>query len=291
MLACLLSRTETVLARRWVLLAGVAILSGALVMGFNPYVTNAIRKGSPFYLLIGADSINYVSNRGLNGCCVPPGFQDIDRFSGLFVSVFSVSENNYGYAPTRRKLPFVVASGELRDFFFPDVRVGGWGPMTGGAILLAVAGVILSTRRFPRLAISHYVLLLHLAAIFSIPYPWWARYAPMVGFVPLIVLADAWQWPQLRMERVVSTALVATLALNAGLVAYSNFRQQVEATRVLAQRLRELARSPTPVLVRINETESMRFRLRASGVNYREVQDLPCAPSKIPFSETQFCSD
>jgi hypothetical protein len=290
-LATLLARAQTVLARQWVLLAGAAILSGALIMGFNPYVTNVIRRGNPFYLLIGADSYNYVSNRGPNGCCVPPGFQDIDRFTGLFVSVFSVSENNYGYAPTRRKLPFVVASGELRDFFFPDIRVGGWGPLTGGAMLLAAAGVFLSTRRFLGHHISNYVLLLHLAAIFSIPYPWWARYAPMVGFVPLIVLADAWARPQRRLEKVVSTALVATLALNAGLVAYSNFQQQYGATRVLAQRLRELAHSSTPVLVRINETESMRFRLRASGVNYREVRDLPCAPIKIPFSETQFCPD
>lgn len=281
------------LARRWAVVSTVGLFTATLLVGYNPYVTNTLRRGNPLYLLIGDGAVDYVSDRGPGGCCVPPGFNDINRFRALAISLVSPSDNNWGWGhgPIRYKLPFTVDSREVEAFFLPDVRLGGWGPLMSGAVLIALVALVLGSRSAaverPRVTLD--LLSLQLAAIALLPYSWWARYAPMIAFVPVVVLADLWVFGNRRSARFLSIALVTTLALNCLLVAQSYLTHQLEATRLVHTQLIALARLATPIEVQLGSTESVRYRLRASGVAFREVADLKCVPQQVMHSETRFC--
>lgn len=170
--------------------SGVAV--GVLVLGFNPYVTNTVRHGHPFYPLAGEGKLDIISNNA------PAGVAEQLRLVKLFGSLAARSSSVIG-GPVQAstlapKLPGAVSVAELKLFLTKnDVRIGGFGPWFSLALLLSIAGACWAWRRRRRSAWQQALLLLPtlllLLSALAFPEPWWARYVPQVWLIPLIVAA------------------------------------------------------------------------------------------------------
>ena len=113
-----------------------AVIVGAfavatLVLGFDPYVTNLLRKGHPFYPLMGQGAVDIINIQ------LAPEFHALTRPTRLLVSLFARADE-HNVAPVL-KWPFALGRDELRALGYPDLRIGGFGPFFGLVVLVAAA--------------------------------------------------------------------------------------------------------------------------------------------------------
>lgn len=111
----------------------VALAMG--LVGFNPYILNTIKYRNPFFPTLGGAILNISYNVEQN---IPSNFKSMSSLEKLAYSVFSPSQNTYGRDTGALKFPFFFSSNELKAFISADTRVGGWGPLFGGALLLSL---------------------------------------------------------------------------------------------------------------------------------------------------------
>ena len=201
------------LAWRPILVYLVAALAvGILVTGFNPYVVNTARYGSPFYPLVGAKSVDIIST------LEPPNFVGKSNLERLALSLFSRSAD-FGTA-THLKVPFSVAPSEIRPYLGFQTPVAGFGPWFGGALLVAVLLVVLLLadpryRSDRRVQWALYAVAVILVSALANPEAWWARYSPQLWLVPTIVgLASVLGGPR-KWQRTLGWALCTVLLFDA----------------------------------------------------------------------------
>lgn len=273
------------------LVAAAAMAYGTGFTGFNPYVTNTLSKGHPFYPLAGPRPIDIITTNS------PEDFQGLGRAKKLALSVFSRTEDAYVAGQIRRtslKLPFSVSEEEWdTTYATSDMRVGGWGPLFGGAILLGGCILCILIGAAPRYAaITAGVAAVVLGTALVHPETWWARYAPHVWLLPVVLALSAIQAVH-RPSQVLGWVLVAVLALNAGLVGKSYAKSQIVATRTLRAQLQDLASAKRPILVHFGVMKSSRIRLSRAGVAYRETEDrefiLQNGPQYVLGSTLVYC--
>ena len=277
------------LAIQWTKLSLASCLVAFLLAGAHPYITNIIRVGNPFYLLFGEHAVDFVAAHPTTGCCVPPGFDRIGRIRGLALSLSSASENNFGAAPIQTKWPFSLDRHELDDFFLPDVRIGGWGPFFSAGLLLSVLTALVSWQVARPSGATVAALAGVAGSVLLLPYPWWARYAPMLAFAPIILIADGWKARSPWQISILRSVVMVALGSNALLVGWSHFAQQAVATHEVRVQVAELASIAAPVFLRVRETESVRHRLIGAGIRFKEVEALPCPAKPILYSTATYC--
>ena len=163
--------------------AGVCALTiGVLVLRFSPYITNVEQGHHPMYPLAGPGKIDLLAHH-----ISPEVFTDTkrSRLDNLASSLFSRSQPNLE-APTW-KLPFTTSMREVRSFTAPDVHLGGWGVFFGGVFL--VSGVMwMCGQGWRRIPEASFAAGLALLTVLVNPYAWWARFAPQLALVPILLL-------------------------------------------------------------------------------------------------------
>ena len=296
---------------RYVLLQSGAVVLGAAVFGFNPYVTNTVHRGNPFY--------------PWSGSAAYPGFNDPARDPN---ELYETPKNLVGHSRVfrlgyalfgrpgaqpvcggnnaRLMWPFVFGWEDLQMYRIHGLRIAGFGPLFSGAFLvgLGLLGAVLVRPGAPRL----FALLLAgtiVASLLISTHTWWARYAPQLWWLPIIAviaglaaphrrltqgsafeaISTRWRsWPQgikastadFGMTGWIASGLAALLLVNAALVAFVHFRWEVGATCTLRQQLADL-RSRGEIEVDFQYfREPWSERLRAAGVSFRAVRRLSC---------------
>ncbi len=265
--------------------AAVAFAVGALAIGWNPYVTNTLAKGHPLYPIAGPHAIDVLS---LN---LPRGFRAMNRFERLAVSVFSVSANGIpGELSARPKIPFTAARWNFGIFGAPDVRLGGFGPLFSGALVVAAILALASLASAPRAATPWvFAALSLLISTLVVTEGWWARFAPQLWLVPFVLgLAPVVGKPRLTSS--LGGLLLAVLAANAVLVLVFHLQHKVTLEKAVRAELRALSAEPSGIDVRIQYFEGVRFRLDEAGVRFRVVETLSCQrPQIIAASDALWC--
>lgn len=268
-------------ARPFALALAVALAVGTLGLGFDPYVTNLVRKGHPFYPVAGAGAVDFISIQ------LTPAVHAQSRPSRLLLGLFSRADNQ-NRAP-QLKWPLSIDRAELTALSYADTRIGGFGPLFGAALLLAIA--IALAMRAPRAAWGLGGLLL--ATAFANPALWWARYVPQLWWLPagvatLAIARLSGPWGL----RLATGALAALIAIDTAVVGASAAAGQTDATRAVAAELDSLATLPGPLLVRWNSFEADADRLQARGIAFRTSTStrLPCrAPRRLFGSLAEIC--
>jgi hypothetical protein len=165
---------------------------GLLVLGFNPYVTNIIQGKNLFYPILGLNKIDVMVG---NTPLVLLPYNKPERF---LISFFAKS-NDYirpGDANPPRtsesvvghlKIPFTVHKEELVCLAAVDIRLAGGGIFFSG-IMLGSMAVFLLARGWRRNASLVLAMVLIVGTTFVNPECWWARYAPQLALLPVILL-------------------------------------------------------------------------------------------------------
>jgi hypothetical protein len=246
-------------------------LLGTLVYGYNPYVTNTVSMGNPFFRVIGEGATNTVDGH------VHREFLEKSRVEKLFISLFSESMNNLQNAP-ELKIPFSVSPREIIPFFTPDTRIGGWGPLFGGVFLLgAVMMILLAFRAAPHVRQALLVISWLAVSIFIFPEPWWARYTPQVWILPFIAVLLSCYAGGAVLARLRNITL-AVLSANVLFVAVIYTGAETWGSIYLHRQLTILSKmsEERPLPVTFQFYFPNRIRLREAGVRYDETQQPAC---------------
>ncbi|MBL8154154.1 MAG: hypothetical protein JNM70_08215 [Anaerolineae bacterium] len=272
------------------LLAGY--FAGVLIVGYNPYISQYVSQylstGNPFYP---SDLRTYIPLEDN----APANFPSMNWGDKLLTSLFSRSQETKG--PSQYKWPFTFDLMELMAFYAPDVRVAGFGPLFGGAVLLTGALLMVAIARYwMRLMAAPILVLLLVATLvsgLSNPEAWWARFVPQLWLVPLlIILLIVYTVPRGRLYRL-SHIVVVILCVNLMLITPPYLISAVARSALQTLHLAQLKNADERIIVTFNRFVSMEFRFRESGIEYQSVDELPCPVSQqqsIMGTETRICS-
>lgn len=257
--------------KRLLKFAAIGGIAGVLLFGYNPFVTNTLNNGHPFYPLAGEGAIDVVES------FTPRNLETMNRAEQAVASYFAETrENSTEKIRTKFKWPFTFSARELSAFAEPDVAVSGFGPLFSGALLLSLAVMALAFRRRLGWALIAAGVMgwLVFSALIN-PGVWWARYVPQLWFVPLVAAWLGISLPEGRLVRGVSWALVLVLAVNALLVGGAYTVRQTQWNQTLREQLAVLKASPGPVSADFAYSWSNRERFRAAGIAFKE-EELAC---------------
>ncbi|MGG1252641.1 hypothetical protein ABE205_07170 [Brevibacillus agri] len=254
--------------KRWKsLLAWLAasLVITVLVVGYNPYVTNTLAKGHPFYPLAGKGAVDIMTSNS------PHDFKGINPVSKLAISLFAKSENIATPKETTLKWPFTVSTPELKVFLSPDVRVAGFGPWFGGAVLIALLlalGLLVGPER--RKAVPFFIASgILLATVLVNPESWWARYVPQLWLIPVLVALAGWE-ARSALLRYGSTLLVGVMFVNMLLVGSAHLLAQKSVNEMARQQLQDIKAANKTMVVDFRHFNANRVRLQEAGIPFVE---------------------
>jgi hypothetical protein len=236
-----------------------AFLLGFIIFGFSPYVTNTLLQGNPLYPALGTDRSDYTAPQ------FPANFTGRNPAFLLFYSLFSKSDNVRGADKTAvLKLPFTVSMEELKAFTDTNAKQGGFGPLFGGAVLLAfivfaTALINLYPSRGKRIrgndqpdsessesnaktniGVGLFCSALVLSTCLINPASSLARFIPQMWLLPIFAFFLAY-FSKNRLIRVVGYAIITILLLNNALVAFAYYKYNSQITGIYHQRLAKMA--------------------------------------------------
>ncbi len=265
----------------------VSLLISFCLVGFNPYVMNTVSKGHPFYPLAGSHAVDIMTSNS------PAHFPEMNRLEKLFYGVFSESANIAQPNSPKLKWPFTFHMAEMVPFSTTDTRIGGFGPLFGGAVVLTVVILALAAlSSWTNAAKALGVIAVMLVTVLINPEAWWARYTPQLWLVPLLAVLIGFFAVRTRLAGFASMLLLIVLTVNLGIVSTAYVIAQPAGTQFLKGQLNSLKQQDQPVEVKFNAFESNRIRLSEAGILYRQSDLKGCKKiGQFAFSGTQYCKD
>jgi hypothetical protein len=266
---------------RFLALATAAILVGTLVFGFNPYVTNTIKRGHPFYPVQGTAAYPGLAQRGRDPIELyetPHNLMGRSRLVRLAYGVFGrpstapfVSEN------AELMWPFAASWRDFGLYYFHDVRISGFGPLFSGVLLLALG---LAALGCARRALPCGVLLLLggtiVASLLVSTHTWWARYGPHLWWLPLILLAAALRAGRPPLLKRAALVIAAVLLADTLIVSAVHTRWEWRSTRALRQQLLDLREAGAMTVDLAYFVVPVAERLRTAGVVFEATRRFEC---------------
>lgn len=173
------------------------------------------------------------------------------------------------------KPPFWFTRPELDVFadLTPDLRLGGYGPLYGTAVLLAlIPGFLLLFSRAPSQAGWQYILVACLVMVPITP-SWWARWFPQGWWIPLAACVGFFSGPadwlkKFYWSRWLAKGGLMALFLNSFLILVFTVEGYVEAESIIRRQVSFLSTCPPPLHVETGHFTATRFWLDQKKIAY-----------------------
>jgi hypothetical protein len=255
-------------------------LLGIFLFGFNPFVTNTVHRGNPFYPLLGSAAFPSHDQQGRDPVELyetPKNMVGRNIFYRYLYGIFGRPGSQPFFEGNNAHLmwPFDIRWRDINFYYFHEVRIAGFGPLFSGAFVIGFFVLIIA---MIRPGIPRGVVLLFAGAVVATllisRHLWWARFAPQLWWLPIIAVIAGLAVPDWRAARWAAGCLAALLLVNAALVAGAHFRWEIEATRKTYEQLAFL-RDKGDVEVNFPSQyfrEPFGERLKAAGVKFHAVR-------------------
>lgn len=241
--------------------AAGALAFGLLVIGVHPWLTNLVRY----------EELTYPYPQSA-GSVAAGTMRGTDLLRSMVASSAHAGDYQQARALARSggaKWPFHVGRAEIQAFRYEGVRVGGWGPLYSGVLVLGAVAWLVGGFRSRRGALAVAVLGVGILASAAIhPESEVARFVPQVWLLALLPLPLAMVAG--RRARLVAWLGVAAAVTNVALVCVGYLPAAVRHGAWLETRLRAI---PAGSPVDLGRFRSNRVRLVELGVDFREVED------------------
>lgn len=188
----------------------IAMFFSVMIIGFNPYITNIMRHGHPFWPVRGEYALNVMAAGG------DDEFLNQSRVIKLFEAAFSPSYNHeMSMEQVQYKIPGNIHVSEIRALAKTDTRMGGFGVWFSlGVILTVISSAYLlkfhKGKFKPWLIVIAWLLL----SVVINPESWWARYAPQFYVIFLLMAFLTVKGCQNRYGKFIGMAAVVVFFLN-----------------------------------------------------------------------------
>lgn len=258
------------LYRNFVKTSIVGLFIGICVIGYNPYITNTVYYGHPFYPLYGGgnQTMDIMTSNS------PSGFMQMSSWEKLYISTFSLSANHVDQEEPALKVPFTVSLEEFRPFVYgADIRIGGFGPWFSGMLVLAGAILVLmctlgAKERMYGIGLAGSIIL----SVLINPEAWWARYVPQLWLVPIIIAIAAANDSK-KTIRQLGAVLAGAIIINIGLISYPYVLGNYYCTQDLNRQLERIAERNEPITVCFGDFTSNYVRFERWGIEYIDASD------------------
>lgn len=165
----------------------VLYIFAVLIVGQSVYVKNFLQYGHPFYPLKGeATDVDIVTGNE------PTGLEEYSHVEKFIYTLFSKTYTWYDKKP-ELKLPFTVYNSELESMKYVDTRIGAFGPLYSGILLISLPIIIFYIIKNLIKKNNKIILLLLILIAIILPIPilpvvWQLRYYPQLYLLPIIAL-------------------------------------------------------------------------------------------------------
>lgn len=243
----------------------LSAVMGVCIMGADPYIKHLAEGKNPIYPLLGENKYDIMNTNA------PVGIKDMPTAKSLLVSLFSRSTPSPEDNP-QLKIPFTVDhNSEIWAISVPDTRLGGFGVLFSGILILSIIlGIIALIKAKNVLAILPALASFTLLALFF-PESWWARYHPYIYYIPcLMVLAFSCA----DKKKIVTVSICALMLFNSALSGYHvclNFYRQ---TKILKWKINEINKTHRHAVFCINDFPSHEIWLNENDVDFEIAWDL-----------------
>ncbi len=255
------------LYRTFVKTSIVGLFVGICIIGYNPYITNTLFYGHPFYPLYGkSQTIDIMTSNS------PIGFMAMNPVEKLVVASFSMSSNKFDTEKPTLKIPFTLQAKEIKPFVYgADIRIGGFGPWFSGILVLVGMTAIFMCQA----GMKQYKYLLALVGSIMVtvlinPEAWWARYVPQLWLVPIVIAAVAWTDRQ-KIIRYCGRVLIGAIIINISIISYPYVLGNYYCTQALDIELQSIAQQHRPLNVYFGEFTSNYVRFQKWGITTVDV--------------------
>ncbi len=200
------------------------------VIGLSTYPKNFVEHGHPFYPLYGKGNVDIMEST------TPTELYKMNRFKRFVISNFSYTYNriNYSY---RIKVPFTFESSELENFRTPDTRVGGYGVLFGGILILSLAfGIYALFKNYKeRKNCTNYLLTIFcmFIVIAILKESWWARYFPQFYLIPILVILMLLNLKKDKITKIAPLLMIIALIFNSYLIANYSLSEIIHQRNVI----------------------------------------------------------
>ena len=174
-------------------------------------------------------------------------------------------------ANARLMWPFAVRWQDFAIFYILDVRIGGFGPLFSGILLLSLLPLAAAFARpqAPRLLLALGAVTIVASLLVSV-HTWWPRYGPQLWCLPILGILAGLLWAPGHPLRWTARAVTTLLLVNAVLIAFVHLRWETTMTRALGAQLRRVAeggaaRGRLPVLLRARQPAAAKRRRGVRG--------------------------
>jgi hypothetical protein len=121
---------------------------------------------------------------------------------------------------------------------------------------------------------------------------WWARFAPQLWMIPVIVGIVGLRTMRRGRRRLVPVALLVILCVNTVMVLYPYVSYSFRQSAAVARELAILRSRGEPIPIKFNRFPGTRHRFERENIPYVELATLPCPSSsrkKLQSSQAQIC--
>ncbi len=245
---------------------------GFFIVGYQPYVTNMVNHGSPFYPFAGKGAARGAPLVDQS----PETFPGKNRAEKFFISLFSRTDNLQSAETSRTpelKIPFTVTKSELRIVW--DQRIGGFGPFYSGIFLISVILLVYLLFK-PGPGDRLYLGLLMVALFCSIAIiseSWWFRYIPQLWLFTIIVIIFYEKTGKTHFRDMVLKLLYFVMIVNLLLIASGTLFWNCRDTLKLNEQLQALKEEGKPVRANFSIFSGNRARLMEHGIRFTETRE------------------
>jgi len=269
--------------RIYMIIQSGTIIVGILIFGWNPYVTNTIYRGNPFYPMLGSSEYPSLSAMGQDPIELyetPHNMTSRNRFTRFGYALFGRPGAQPFFRGENAILmwPFDVGWKDFDIFYFHEVRISGFGPLFSGAFILGL--FLLALVLFHTGTQRLFIILLCAAIVLSLlisTHTWWARYGPQLWLLPIVAIVTGFTVANSRVVFWSTRILVAIMLINAVFVVAAHFRWEANATQTTNEQLSLLRQSGDVEIDFQYFREPFSERLRRAGVTFHATHHFQCA--------------
>lgn len=219
-----------------------SILIGVCLIGSSTYLKNYKYENNPFYPLMGENKVDIMTQNQ------PKIFSQMNRFEKIFYANFSYSVNLTSFQDENPvlKIPLTYTKNELTQFAVPDLRIGGFGVLFGGILILSsiinfLGLYFLYSKDRNTFNLIFLTILSIIIFIFILEEAWWARYLPQLYLFPIISLYILYYFKQVKINKIISLFLVYLLLFNSYLIIENNIIPNIERYKKINNELVQIS--------------------------------------------------